>query len=83
MYYTLLPDWMDVYSGFVIRNAEKAGATAAELEAAKAELDFYREQYKSPFGIMWFTYMEILVVAIPVALISALIIKRKPRQLPA
>jgi len=79
LFYTAMPDWMDVYAGFVMRNAEKSGATAAELAAAKAELDFYREQYQSPFGIIWVTYMEILVVAIPVALLSAVILKRKPK----
>ncbi|MGV3460550.1 MAG: DUF4199 domain-containing protein [Flavobacterium sp.] len=79
MYYTLMPDWMDVYAGFVMRNAEKSGANTAELAAAKAELDFYREQYQSPLGIIWLTYVEILVVAIPVALLSAAILQRKPK----
>lgn len=78
LYYTVMPDWIEVYAGFVMRNAEKAGATATELKATAAEMDFYREQYKSPFGIIWLTYMEILVVAVPVALISALILKKKP-----
>lgn len=78
LYYTVMPDWMEVYTGFMTRNAEKAGATAAELKALSEEMDFYKEQYKSPFGIIWLTYMEILVVAFPVAIISALILKRKP-----
>lgn len=79
LFYTVMPDWIEVYSGFVMRNAEKAGATAAELKAKADEMEFYRQQYKSAFGIVWLTYLEILVIALPVALLSALVLMKKPR----
>ncbi|WP_413669992.1 hypothetical protein ACEN9X_08680 [Mucilaginibacter sp. Mucisp86] len=37
----------------------------------------YVNMYKSPFGVIVLTYMEILPVGLVIALIAALILKRK------
>lgn len=48
-----------------------------ELVAKKAELEAYKEMYKTPIGVILLTYMEMFPIGIGVALISALVIKKK------
>lgn len=78
-YYLFIPDFMERYSEIVMNNAEKAGATAAELAEKRQEMEKWGEMYKNPVWVILFTYMEILPVGLVVSLISALILKKKPQ----
>jgi hypothetical protein len=76
-YYVFVPDFMDKYAAHTLQEAKAAGASAAELRKEMNSIAQYREMYKNPFGVILFTYMEILPVGLIVTLISALILKRK------
>ena len=76
-YYCFMPDFMDKYADHVLKQMQESGATASEIAAQKEQLDFGREAYKTPIGIILMTYVEILPLGIVVALICALILKRK------
>jgi hypothetical protein len=72
VYNLYLPDFMDKYADAMIKKAKPE-----ELKKVTAEAQSYKEMYKNPFMFTFMTYMEILPVGLIVALITALILKRK------
>lgn len=74
-YYLAVPDFMDVYTARVLREASQAGQ--AELAAKTQEMKTFNEMYKNPLFVILITYFEVLPVGLIVALVSALILKRK------
>ena len=74
-YYIFVPDFLDVYAASRYRIAGPEGRAAVDSEMA-----MYRAWYKTPFGVILMTYMEILPMGIVITLISALILKRKKRE---
>ncbi len=76
-YYYFIPDFMDKYMDFVVRQGKEEGLTAAQLQVKMDEMEMYKEWYKSPILVILLTFSEILPLGIVIALISALILKRK------
>lgn len=76
-YYVFIPDFMDKYVPHVLRQAQQKGADAAELAAKAQEMEKFKEMYKNPLFVVVITYLEVLPIGTLVALISALILKRK------
>lgn len=82
--YNFWPNFMDVYTQSELNKLQKSGASAADIAKATKEMAGYKEMYKNPVYVFLFTYVEILPVGLIVALISALILKRKtPRPVTA
>lgn len=77
-FYCFMPDFMDKYVAHVLAQAKEHGATVAEIAKQKADMASYIQMYKSPFGVIVLTYLEVLPVGLIIALIAALILKRKP-----
>ena len=77
MYYLYVPDFMDKFSAKELTQAINDGKPAAEIDKMKADTETYKEMYKSPVWVVVLTYLEILPLALVVAFISALILKRK------
>ena len=71
-YYLFVPDFMDVYADYVIRNSE-----ASEVEARAAQMISLKEMSKNPLFLVLFSYFEVLPIGMIVALISALIVRKK------
>lgn len=78
-YYFFFPDFIDVYSQCVIKNAQAEGATAAVINDKQNELATMKEWYGNPLFVILLTYLEIIPVGLIIALISALILKKKKR----
>lgn len=76
-YYGFIPDYMDKYTEHVINEAKANGVSKAELTKQMAEMQDYKEMYKSPVGVVLLTYLEILPVGLIITLLSALVLKRK------
>lgn len=73
-YYLFVPDFLDKYTQHVLFvTAENGGDVAA---AAKEMADF-KELYKNPLFVVLITYAEVLPVGLIVALVSALILKKR------
>ncbi|MEE1944120.1 DUF4199 domain-containing protein [Pedobacter sp. KR3-3] len=83
VYYNFIPDFMEKYSAHVINQAKEAKVSQAELNKQIAQMNSFKEIYKSPLGIILMTYLEILPLGLIVALISSLILKRKEMKLAA
>ncbi len=78
-YYCFFPDFMDKYAEHVLNQAKTSGVSAAELSSKAAEMEKYKEMYKTPLFVILLTYAEILPIGLVITLISALILKRKPK----
>ena len=73
-YYLFVPDFMDVYTTYVLENC-----TPGELQAKTTEMANFKEMYNNPLFVILITYSEVLPVGLVVTLISALILKKKER----
>jgi flagellar biosynthesis protein FliQ len=79
MYYAFVPDFMDKYSEYALRESAAAGEGPEKIE----EVQTMRDLYRNPLMVILFTYMEILPVGLVISLISALILKKKDSALSA
>ena len=78
-YYVFMPDFMEKYMQHVLEQAKASGMGEAEYNKQVQEMSTYADMYKSPVGVILLTYMEVLPVGLLVTLISALILKKKPK----
>ena len=76
-YYFITPDFIDTYTIHILAEAERSGATEAQLELKTEEMAELKEQIKNPLFAIVITYFEVLPLGLIVALISALILRRK------
>jgi len=76
-YYGFIPDFMDKYTDYVLRTAKADGATAAELGKKAEEMANFKELYKNPVMVVLITYSEVFPLGLVIALISALLLKRR------
>lgn len=81
MLYNFHPDFAEKYTQFQMEQMKAAGATAEKLNAFATESQAFIESYKNPVVVVLYTYMEILPIGLAVALIAALILKRKPQTI--
>lgn len=70
-YYLFVPDFIDVYTSYVLENT-----TDAELQAKTSEMADFKKMYKNPLFVIMITYFEVLPIGLIVALVSSLILKR-------
>lgn len=75
-----IPDFMDAYGEHMVKQVKESGASQIEIDKQIAEMAKYKEMYKNPLFMVLLTYIEILPVGILVAVISALILKRKEKK---
>jgi len=78
-YYVFIPDFLDKYLLHVVAEAQKDGKTLTEINEARAEAVKNAQMYKNPVMVVLLTYMEIFPLGLLVALISALVLKRKAK----
>lgn len=78
-YYFFMPDFMDKYSEHMMEVAKTKNYTAEELQKTVDEMAFYKKMYQNPIFIILMTYVEILPLALVVALISAGILRKKEK----
>jgi flagellar biosynthesis protein FliQ len=83
VYYNFVPNFMEQYTAHEIKNIQAEGLSAAETSEKIADMNKMREAYKNPIVVILYTYLEIFPIGLIIALISALILKRKDKSLPA
>jgi hypothetical protein len=81
--FKFLPDFMDKYSAHIVEQLRASGATAAAIQAQLQQMKKYKEMYDNPFFNALFTFIEPFPVGLVITLISAAVLRRKPRSQPA
>lgn len=77
-YYVFIPDFMEKYTAMMLKEAQQSGLSDAAMQAKREEMQMYTQWYKNPLMVILMTYMEILPIGLVIALVSSLILKRKP-----
>jgi hypothetical protein len=75
--YTVMTDFAQTYSNYVIAQAKASGASAAEIEQTRQQMEHFSTLYNNPFYRAAFTFIEPWPVGLPVTLLSALILRKK------
>ncbi len=68
---------MEDYAAFATNKLKQSGASDLELTKNAAELQEFKDLYKTPFGVFAITLIEPLPIGILGALVSAFILKKK------
>lgn len=77
-FHFFMPDFMDKYAAMQVRQLKESGMSGAALDEAVKGIESTRYSYNNnPLVFAMYTYMEILPIGILIALISALILRRK------
>jgi uncharacterized membrane protein len=77
VYYNFIPNFIEDYATFTTNQLKNSGASEAELSNNAAQMQDFRDLYKTPLGIFAVTLIEPLPVGILGALVSTLILKKK------
>jgi len=78
VYFNFLPDFFTKYTNYLVENMRASGATQAMIDAKLQEIKSIN--YNNPIINSLITFTEPLPVGFIVTLVSALILKRKPRE---
>jgi hypothetical protein len=77
LYFTVLHDFMDKYSAYMVAKLQASGASAAAVQAQLQELKKYKEMYENPFFNAAMTFIEPFPVGLVITLLSAAILRKK------
>lgn len=71
------PEFIERYSDCILKQAQESGQSAAEIHSQMKDVAWMKNAYKNPIYVILLTYMEILPLGLIIAVISALILKKK------
>jgi len=78
--YTFMSDFFEKYSSYVVEQTRASGASQTVREAKLKELEAFKKIYANPLLRFLLTFAtEPLPVGLVVTLISALVLRKKPR----
>ncbi len=80
IYYKLAPDFVAKYQAYTIEQARASGESQAAIDKRVADMQRFAELYKNPAINVAITFIEPLPVGLVIALVSAGILRRGPRQ---
>ena len=82
MYKFFYPDFMENYATEAIKNMEKAGKSAADIEDMKKQMELFKNMYKTIPGFAGLTFMEVFPTGFVMSLIAAIVfsIKKKKKE---
>lgn len=78
-YFNFFPHFLDGYNAHVLAKMRAGGASEAVIRAKAVQLAELAKNYKNPLFNSAVTFMEVFPVGLIVTLVSAGILRRKPR----
>jgi hypothetical protein len=79
-YFKFFPNFLDQYSAHVIAKMRSTGASDAAILETSTKMAELAKSYTNPFFNSAITFMEVFPVGLIMTLISAAILRRKPRE---
>jgi hypothetical protein len=79
-YFNFFPNFLDLYSANVLAKMRSTGASEAAIRETSAKLADLAKHYTNPLYNSAVTFMEVFPVGLIVTLVSAAILRRKPRR---
>lgn len=80
VYYKLMPDFADKYATHMVERAKASGATQQKLDETQRKADEFKQMYKNPLVNVALTFTEVFPIGLVFALLSAGILRKKPRD---
>lgn len=80
IYYKLMPDFADKYAAHMVDRAKASGATQQKLDETQRKADEFKQMYRNPLVNVALTFTEVLPIGLVFALLSAGILRKKPRD---
>jgi hypothetical protein len=77
IYYNFMPDYMHQYANHIVEKMKVAGASQQAIDQKITEMNKFEERFQNPFFNAAMTFIEPFPVGVVIALISALVLKRK------
>lgn len=82
IYYNFIPGFWDAYGAHSVEKLTASGASPAAIQAKLEQVRKYKELYKNPLFNAALTFIHPFPIGLVITLISALVLRRKPRSLP-
>ena len=79
-YFNFFPDFLDTYSTHMLAKMRAAGESEAAIQKATDQMAFMAKYYDNILFNSAITFLEVFPVGLIVTLVSAAILRRKPRQ---
>ena len=79
-YYVFVPDFMDRYVEYLVRQAKSEGLTAAQLQTRMKDMENMREMYRNPFFVVLITYLEVLPLGLIISVLASLILRKRKSE---
>lgn len=79
-YFNFFPNFLDQYTAHVLARMHSTGASEADIRETAAKLADLAKNYDNPLFNSAVTFMEVFPAGLIVTLVSAAILRRKPRQ---
>jgi len=79
-YFNFMPDFLDKYNAQVLAKMRASGESEAAIQAATARMATMAKYYDNVLINSAITLMEVLPVGLIMTLVSAAILRRKPRE---
>lgn len=76
-YHYFVPDFMDKYAAYTVKEMRSDGATETEIKDKLVEMAEFKEMYKNPLFAALVTYMEIVPLGLVITLISSAILRKR------
>jgi hypothetical protein len=80
VYYNFLPDFAEKYSAYIVEKARASGASQQAIEATVQEMKNMKAMLANPLTNAALTFIEPFPVGLIITLISAAILRKKPRS---
>lgn len=80
LYYNFYPDFLDHYSAQAVAKMRAEGESEAAIQAASAQMADFAKLYANPLVNIAITFLEVFPVGLIMTLVSAAILRRKPRE---
>jgi hypothetical protein len=80
IYFNFMHDFVDKYAAHMVEQVRTSGASAESIQAKLQEMKKFKEMYENPFFNAAITFTEPFPVGLIITLISAAILRRKPKQ---
>src|SRR5215218_4702409 len=79
-YFNFFPHFLDQYSAHVLAKMHAAGESEAAIQETVTKMAALAKHYDNPLFNSAITFMEVFPVGLIMTLLSAAILRRKPRQ---
>src|SRR5438034_8762142 len=80
LYFGFGHGFMDKYAAYMVEQVKASGASPDTIQAQLQQMKKYKELYENPFFNAAITFLEPFPVGLIITLISAAILRKKPRQ---